>query len=118
MKLRLRGNSIRLRLTQSEVSRFRAEGKIEERVRFGDNEPDFVYALEIGPGNSPAAKFEGGAMRVFISEKHARGWIESEQNAIESPEGISPRVLIEKDFACLEIRPGENDKDAFPTPRK
>ena len=116
MKLRLRGNSIRLRLTQSEVSRFRAEGRIEESVRFGDNEPAFLYALEVGPVDSPAAKFEGGAIRIFIPEKHAREWIESEQVAIESPEGISPRVLIEKDFACLEVRNGVSDEDAFPNP--
>ena len=35
MKLRIKGNSIRLRLLRSEVERFTANGKISEEVRFG-----------------------------------------------------------------------------------
>ena len=35
MKLRINGNSIRLRLTQSEVAEFAETGKLEERIEFG-----------------------------------------------------------------------------------
>ena len=35
MKLRLQGNSVRLRLTRSEVERLRETGLVEESVDFG-----------------------------------------------------------------------------------
>jgi hypothetical protein len=28
------------------------------------------------------------------------------------------RILVVKDFACLKDRPGEDDHDAFPNPKK
>lgn len=117
MKLRLRGNSIRLRLTQSEVARFGREGKVEETVRFNESERDLLYTLEIGAESDLFAKFADGAIRVFIPEKQALEWVDSQQVGVETPVGSSLRVLVEKDFACSEVRPGENEEDAFPNPR-
>ena len=37
MKLRVKGNSIRLRLTQSEVKRMQTENKVCESIDFGDD---------------------------------------------------------------------------------
>lgn len=44
MKLRIEGNSIRLRLTQPELSRFGATGRVEETLRLADGRR-LVYAL-------------------------------------------------------------------------
>jgi hypothetical protein len=45
MKLRLQGNSVRLRLTRSEVERLREIGRVEESVDFGAGEV-LAYRLQ------------------------------------------------------------------------
>lgn len=45
MKLRIRGRSIRCRLTKSEIDRFEETGVIADAVEFGDESPAFRYAL-------------------------------------------------------------------------
>ena len=45
MKLRLQGNSVRLRLTRSEVERLRETGLVEESIEFGSGEL-LVYRLQ------------------------------------------------------------------------
>jgi hypothetical protein len=117
MKLRIRGNFIRLRLTRSEVDRFAADGRVEESVDFGPDKPKFNYVLESVPAADGAfAEFANNTVFVFVPEDEARMWVRSEQVGIESSEVSGLRVLIEKDFACLQARPGENEADAFPNP--
>ena len=118
MKLRIRGNSIRLRLTRSEVDRFAADGRVEESVHFGMGKPDFRYVLESLPGTATGAyaEFTNNTILVFVPEEQAGIWVATDQVGIESSEGSVPRVLIEKDFACLKERPGETEDDAFPNP--
>ena len=116
MKLRIRGNSIRLRLTKSEVDSFSTGGRVEETVDFGDGTAKFGYALEAVDARDLSAEFAGGTIRVLVPRDRAQGWVNSEQVGIESDEDSPLRILIEKDFACLQVRPGEPDDDAFPNP--
>ena len=116
MKLRIRGNSVRMRLTRSEVDTFGTAGKVEETVDFGDGKPVFTYALEASDAAGVSAEFIGGTIRVFVPREAARNWVESEQVGVESAETSPLRVLVEKDFACLQERPGETNEDAFPNP--
>ena len=64
--------------------------------------------------------FENSRLRVLVPEKAAREWIESDQTGLEAAPKVDDskclRILIEKDFACLKERPGEDDRDAFPNP--
>src|SRR5215207_5300680 len=114
MKLRIRGNSVRLRLTRSEVDRFAAEGRFEESVDFGPGKPKLNYALESVIGAAEAfAEFANNTIRIFVPEEEVRVWLNSEQVGIESRQESGLRVLVEKDFACLQARPGESEDDAF-----
>ena len=121
MKLRIRGNSIRLRLTQREVAEFEANGKVEERTEFGSGQA-FSYALVRGENEDRTrAEFDGVGIRVVLAEGEARRWTDSDQVGIEAVQPLRPdsqlRILIEKDFACLADRQGEEDTNAFPNPR-
>jgi hypothetical protein len=116
MKLRIRGNSIRLRLTRSEVETFGAIGKVEESVDFGPKKSAFGYALETRDLPGVEASFSGNALRIYVPQGIAQEWVNSELVGIESAEGSGPRILVEKDFACMQERPGENDNDAYPNP--
>lgn len=121
----MKNNSLRLRLTQSEVARFAANGLVEEIIEFG-GEPlqKFIYSLEINLADEQTkATFEHNQIKVFVAKDAAEDWINTARVGIETTqdigEGKNLRVLIEKDFTCLEPRGTDDDAaDAFPHPLK
>ncbi|MDF2694542.1 MAG: hypothetical protein K0S65_2925 [Labilithrix sp.] len=118
MKLRIRGDSIRLRLSQAEVAALGEGGRVEEATGFGPGH-ELVYAVFSG-GTTLAATLSGSRIEVAIPSNVARDWATSETVGIEGVQdagaGRTLRILIEKDFACLTTRPHEDDTDAFPNP--
>ena len=116
MKLRIRGNSLRLRLDQSDVSRFGTEGKISASLEFGQGSQPFVYTLVSDDKiERPKATFDNGNLTVFIPKALADEWTSTDTVGIESADSV-PSILIEKDFACLSARDGEDGSDMFPNP--
>ena len=118
MKLRFHGNTLRLRLSQSEVARLAETGRVEERVVFAAGQT-LEYAIETGvvePGDAGEmrASFEGGRIRVTVAPAAAKRWIEGSETGIESSDGPL-RVLVEKDFQCFH-GDAETNADAFPNP--
>jgi hypothetical protein len=122
MKLRLSKNSIRLRLTQTEIRRFQDDGAVEESVTFG-TEPSTALLYRLVNDASVAtisSAFEGNRISVRVPRAAALEWAVTSQVGIEESQvlenGESLRILIEKDFACLEPRENGQDDDAFPNP--
>jgi len=115
MKLRIKENSIRFRLTKSEVESFAASGIIEEVVRF--NQQNFSYSLEKVFGRKLTASFENGKITVSVPIETANQWTDSEEISLEGNDG-ELRLLIEKDFACLKPRKGEDESNNFPHPNQ
>ena len=121
MKLRIRGNSIRLRLTKSEVVQFDKTGKVEEIVEFGFEKAYLGYQLHSSPDDVRIeAKFEDDLLCITIPKKEADNWVNSERVGIDAVQeigdGRSLHVLVEKDFACLTPRAYEDESDAFSHP--
>lgn len=120
MKLRIRGNSLRLRLTRPEVAALADAGEVCERTEFG-KDGELRYRLR-SDAQAPrvTARFADAVIDVAVPAAIVSHWAASEQVSItsEQPTGGegSLAVLIEKDFACLAERPGEDDSDAFPHP--
>jgi len=113
MKLRIHGNSLRLRLTRSEVARFAVEGRIEETIEFA---PDirFTYTLErCSEAGSPRALFQNGWLRVQIPPAEADDWAGTDRVGISGGDTIA--IAIEKDFKCMH-GDAEEDRDAYPNP--
>jgi hypothetical protein len=117
MKLRLRGDSIRLRLTQSEVRSIGDGTPVEETTSFAAGQA-FTYALT--HGHKVGATFTGGRLEVSVPAEIARRWATSDEIGIEGEQdagdGRVLRIMVEKDFACLKPREGEDQGDAFPHP--
>ena len=117
MKLRFHGNTLRLRLSQSDVTRLAETGRVEEQVMFAPKQT-LVYVIESGVveggGDEIRASFENGRIRVTLPAAVAKHWVESDETGIESSGGPLT-VLVEKDFQCLH-RDGDKDGDAFPNP--
>jgi len=121
MKLRTTGRSIRLRLNQDDIRKFAQTGVVEESITFGVSAGSkFVYRLNCSDQSTLTSSIDNGVITIAIPKKEAQDWIETEQVGIESicsngtPEGLA--VLIEKDFACLTPRTGDDDIDSFPHP--
>ena len=121
MKLRIKGNSIRLRLLRSEVERFAADGTISEEVNFGAN--SLKYTVSKSPDvRSIVSLFDYNEIKVLIPSTDAQRWTGSNEvgfeieQAIEGKEPLS--IVIEKDFVCID-RPDDPDReDAFPNPNQ
>jgi hypothetical protein len=122
MKLRMRGDSIRLRLTQGEVAALVEEGRVEELVTFGPG-VSLSYAIVCASGASKidAILEQGTRVVVRAPESLVQAWAKDPKEVgFETTQdvgnGKTLRILVEKDFACLVERPHEDNADAFPNP--
>ncbi len=115
MKIRIRGNSVRLRLTQSEVDRIRTEGEVSEKTEFAQG--DFIYRLLRKPDTELNADLENGRIVVTIPDEQAILWATSEQVGLEGNTENGVSILIEKDFKCLTER-DEDESDLFVNPNE
>ena len=122
MKLRIRGNSLRFRLTQGEVARLIAEGRISESVHFSPGLEDrLTYSLETCTNASKvSASLRGKEVNIAIPAAEASRWANTAQVGIEQIQivgmGMDLRIVIEKDFRCLQPRLEEDESDNFPNP--
>jgi hypothetical protein len=119
MKLRIKGNSVRFRLGQSEVVRLAQEGILEESTQLGPGER-LTYALKISAVDTGlAASFSEGRLVVTVPAQSIAQWTATDQVGINDVYMFGEdelKVLIEKDFECLNPSAGEPQIDAFPHP--
>jgi len=120
LKLRVRDNSIRLRLTQSEVDLARSDGLVRGRVPFAGRN-SFDYVLESSPATvKPEAHISNNVLTVRIPETEIISWSNSDEVSIAASQildnGDQLSILVEKDFACLAPREGEDEADMYPNP--
>jgi hypothetical protein len=123
MKLRIKGNSIRLRLGRSEVRRLATEGIVEESTAFGPSTQEhFGYSICASPGVSDvSASFAGGRLVIRVPSGMIRQWAATDQVGFDAHQrtgnGDELLILIEKDFECIDGPSGESQEDAFPNPQ-
>ena len=121
MKLRIQDNSIRFRLTRTEVDALRAEGSVNAKVCFPDG-AGLEYSLETSSlTGQPRAQYSADRLVVQIPQATARQWAATEEVSITGAQPLEDgelSILIEKDFACLTPREGEDESDMFPHPLK
>jgi hypothetical protein len=115
MKLRIQGNSLRLRLTQKEVAQLHDRNRVESSIEFGPGRT-LVYKLEGSLRDKVVtANFEGQSIRVMVPMRVMTEWIQSDQVSIEALSRAGVQLLVEKDFQCLH-KSDEQDPDAYPNP--
>jgi len=120
MKLRIKGDSLRLRLTQGEVKQFADGGEVEERTHFGAG-TDLVYRLKRDSGaNALGASSAGTEIEVRVPTAMARQWCDTDLEGLAATQTVAPgvelRIAVEKDYACLTVREGEDESDNYPHP--
>lgn len=122
MKLRIKGNSLRLRLLRSEVERLAVAGVISDEVRFGvGTDQTLRYTIAASDGvDELTVQFSDNQILVQLPQTAAIGWATGDSVAIDAMidvgNGSDLSVLIEKDFECVG-RPDDPDRaDAYPNP--
>ncbi len=120
MKLRIRENTIRLRLKRGEVDRIACSLCVVERTILPDSV--FTYRLDVVEGDVLSASFSDGALAIRFPRESAVRWATTDQVSFLAEQETAVgtlQVLIEKDFACLapgDHRSCEDDTDTFPHP--
>lgn len=121
MKLRIKGNSLRLRITPSEMTRLLESGRIEETIHF---RPDasLTYALLTDPtrvlGSDLCLTYQTQEVAVVIAAARARQWAAGPEVGVYADIDTGAGTLqlaVEKDFACLDNSETDN-RDTFPHP--
>lgn len=119
MKLRVKGNALRLRLTQGEMRALAERGQVEELTEFPGG-ATLVYRLcSSDKIDSVSASYEKDLIEFRIPAALAQRWCSTDlvtvSGAARIPSG-ELQVVLEKDYACLVPRPGEDESDNFPHP--
>lgn len=118
MKLRIKGNSIRIRLTKSEVDTFGKDGHIEEQTSFING--TLSYVLQSYDGETMSATIFGNKITMQIPATLAKEWIETNKVGYEYnqplPDGNTLYLLLEKDFKCLDENITEDQSDSYDNP--
>ena len=121
MKLRIKGNSIRLRLGQSEVHRLAMNGAVEELTIFGSGRVQRLgYEIRGARDETVVrASFDGRRIVVHVPAEMINRWARSDQVGIYAMQPTDHgefAVVIEKDFVCIDGDSRESQEDAFPNP--
>lgn len=120
MKIRIKGNSIRLRLSKSEVTKLDSAGYLEEKTSFATN--TFIYALKADANVTElSAAFDGSKMTVIIPLDMIKDWPANDtigfKNTLQLTATDSLFILVEKDFICLD-ETSEDQSDNYENPNK
>ena len=119
MKIRIKGNALRYRLTRSEVEQFALTGQLQEKINFGNNA--LYYSLHSSTQEQLSASFTGNHITVYIPENLIDQWITTDQVGfehrmqLEGPEQETLYLLVEKDFTCMD-KVDEDQRDHYPNP--
>ena len=119
MKIRIRGNSIRFRLTRPEVETLCTKGSVTESTSFADNQ--FVYSVELSEYyDQLSAIFADNTITLYLPANISLDWHKNEvvgfENQLVLANGESLHLLVEKDFTCLVDR-GEDESDNYRNPK-
>jgi hypothetical protein len=121
MKLRIKGNSLRLRVSRSEVAKLLRKERVEETIHFAPHaNARLTYALEQKPSvSAPTVRYTEGEITVLVPAGLADTWCTTDLVGIAESVNLgslgSLDLLIEKDFACLD-RSDEENQDSFAHP--
>jgi hypothetical protein len=117
VKLRIKGDTLRLRLARAEVERLTAGSEVEETTHLAPGTA-LRYTVRPTDRDGLGATWDEGALTVLIPAAWLPGWPDDDRVGFEgrqdAGDGKTLELLVEKDFACLHKRPDE--PDAFPNP--
>ncbi len=119
MKIRIQGNTVRLRLKKSEIDLFAQKGIVSEKTVFLSNSI-FTYTLKSSTEKEISTTFDNNNIIVSIPKTIAENWVNSDIVSLKNT-NTTPEILIEKDFKCTSKdceETAEQINDSFPNPNE
>jgi hypothetical protein len=107
-------------MTQGEVAKLASTGAVEESVQLTANPDDcLVYVVDTSTEwPDPRVWRSGQRIGVTLPRHSALLWAETDQVGIEHFQPVAGasglRIVVEKDFRCLQPRIDEDESDNFP----
>ena len=123
MKIRIKDNSIRFRLSSTDLKTLKKKGKVVSRCKFGTDQ-EFKYSVvskKNGNNEFLCVDLKKNHIRVELAESDVKEWIKTDLEGFDAymDNGNSGDdqlyVLIEKDWQCLVPR-NEDESDLYPNP--
>jgi hypothetical protein len=115
MKLWIRGNSLRLRVSKTELAKLAETGKAEDTTRFS-SEQSLRYAVEVRPTGAVTAAFADGAILVTLPQARLDLWLRSDEVSVEGSQPIGGgkvlQITLEKDAPQRDTGGGEDESVA------
>ena len=119
MKLRIKGDSLRLRLAQGEMRALAERGEVEDRVSFPGGAA-LRYRVRVDRHNQEiSSTYKSDLIEILVPLALAERWYGTELVTLSATESIASgelRIVLEKDWACLAPREGEDESDNYPHP--
>jgi hypothetical protein len=112
MKIRIKGNSLRYRMTKSDIYRLAKEGYLEDKTNFGRRE--LVYVIQKTDNKELSAFFDDNVICLQVPAKMIEELNNTDKIGFQGKQG-DLFLLVEKDFTCLD-NVGEDQSDNFPNP--
>jgi hypothetical protein len=119
MKLRIRSNSVRVRMDRKDLAELLERGLVRDALHFGPGSAHtFTYAVMIGaaPLGSPRADYSSGLLVVTIDPVAAEMWAAGDRVGFDEEQAVggdTVRVVLEKDSACLDRPADDAAEDAW-----
>jgi hypothetical protein len=114
MKIRIKGNSVRFRLTQSEVKQLCERGSVKEQTKLGDKTFGYEVIMD-AERNQLSAEFKNETVTLFLPKTLGKDWYENNEVGFEHQQN-ELYLLLEKDFTCLD-NTMEDQSDNYPNPK-
>tara|TARA_R110002051_G_scaffold105833_4_gene178923 strand:+ start:21814 stop:22176 length:363 start_codon:yes stop_codon:yes gene_type:complete len=119
MKIRIKENTIRFRLTKTEVATFAKTGYFAEHTEFGT--AIFTYQLKAKQAITDLeADYENNTITIYFPDSEKKDWANSSkvgfENTYKTSTGITLFILVEKDFVCMD-ETNEDQSDNYPNPK-
>lgn len=112
MKIRIKGNSLRYRLTKSEVTRLNSDGVLSEHTSFAGK--TLIYSIETTSDNMLSADFVNNSIILKMPQAMIAALANSDKVGFEERSG-PVLLLVEKDFVCID-NTMEDQSDNYPNP--
>ena len=119
MKIRIKNNSVRMRLSRLEVARFGADRYIECRTEFGN--AVFIYAIRCDNAiQEISADLSDNKITMHIPLPIAEEFVHTDVVGFQQVQifatGEKLFLLFEKDFKCVDAEVTEDQSDNYENP--
>lgn len=120
MKLRIKDDSLRLRLQQGEIKTLAEKGALHDALHLGPTGAStFRYGIAASDAETVTLDYSENTVTLGVPRSQMLDWINTDRVGFDARVECGDhtvRVLVEKDFRCLVDRPNEDESDTFPNP--